>query len=234
MLEIDSGELDTFRSPKPEGNMAEDKQPESSNSEETDTEGFKMPSEIPWASIENPRGMTERTIIGFGPRSDDSAQSAAQAQNEQGYALAMTRKYAAAIPFFSEAVRLAPDNTHYLVNLGTACYEDFKIPAAIDALSRAVHLGHETAPVHYMLAVSYGVRTDVIAEIHHYRRALALDPTDTRARADLVLALATRAEPGDLEEARKEFKAVERADRTQAQRLRMYGQIQRLPEGKVR
>jgi protein O-mannosyl-transferase len=95
-----------------------------------------------------------------------------------------------AIAHYAEAVRLAPDEAEWHVNLGLLLSQNGEIARAAESFDRAVHLRPQDAESFNNLGAMLARLSRTSEAIAAYTRALELRPTYPLARRNLGLALA--------------------------------------------
>jgi curved DNA-binding protein CbpA len=112
-----------------------------------------------------------------------SPQYRAEESFQQGLATLQRGDAAAAVPYFGEAVRLAPQQAHYHALYGRALMSNAQMRRQAESeLQRAITLDPQNASFHVALAELYatvGLPRRAEGELE---RALALDPQHTAAR----------------------------------------------------
>lgn len=112
----------------------------------------------------------------------------------KAYALNDRRDFAGALPYLQQAVGMAPAHAHFLNELGYTLQQLGQAPAALDAFTKAEAGAVATAPTDALVERTRALRGmgAVLVELGRwdeaeaaYRRSLALDPSDARARAEL-------------------------------------------------
>lgn len=116
-----------------------------------------------------------------------------------GVALLEIGSYEQARRAFSMGVHIQPDNPTFRVNLGAVLFQENKMEAAVEHLSKAVELGAQPSEVHGQLAVAYGSLGDWQRAAHHLSESFRID--SSKDNAHFVLALTHMAE-GEVEPAR--------------------------------
>jgi Flp pilus assembly protein TadD len=127
--------------------------------------------------------------------------------NNQGHALAESRRFGEAVASYQEAIRLKPDYTEAYKNLGDALRETGRTDEAVQAYSRAIELGLNDPAV---FAARGKARADGGAfkeAVADFSEAIKRDPADANlytARSNAHLALNQKEEARqDLETARQ-------------------------------
>ena len=97
-----------------------------------------------------------------------------------------------AIAHYVEAVRLAPDEPEWHVNLGLLFVQKGEIAKAAAAFERAIRLRPEDAETHNNLGAMLARQSRTSEAIAAYKRAIEIKPQYALARRNLGLALATQ------------------------------------------
>ncbi|WP_181814684.1 tetratricopeptide repeat protein [Sphingomonas aracearum] len=112
----------------------------------------------------------------------------------KGYALNDRRDFAGALPYLQQAVGMAPAHAHFLNELGYTLGQLGRTEEALDAFNKAeagaaAIAGPETRVERGRALRGIGAALVELSRWDEaeaaYRRGLALDPSDTRSRAEL-------------------------------------------------
>lgn len=106
----------------------------------------------------------------------------AEAINALGVALYRSGKPANARTAFQRAVKLAPDEVSFLVNLGRTCCDERLYGEAKAALEHALRVEPMSAEAHASMAVLCHRTGERARALHHAREALAEQPDDDTVR----------------------------------------------------
>jgi protein O-GlcNAc transferase len=106
----------------------------------------------------------------------------AEAVNALGVALYRNGDHVHARAAFQRAVKLAPDEVGFLVNLGRACCDQKLFGEAKAALEHALRVEPTSAEAHASMAVLFHKTGERQRAMHHAREALAEQPDDETVR----------------------------------------------------
>jgi protein O-mannosyl-transferase len=98
------------------------------------------------------------------------------AQNNLGNALMERGDYAAAAPYFREAMRLKPDDARIHNNLAITLAAQGQTDDAIDQIEQALNLNPNYPEAHYNLAIALGDLGRLPEAIAHYQATVRLKP----------------------------------------------------------
>jgi len=90
-----------------------------------------------------------------------------------------------AISFYSEALRINPQQAKIQNNWGTALYKQGKIDEAINHFTQALLIKPEYANAHYHLAICLTQKGEYDKAIKHYVEAIRINPNHTAAKQNL-------------------------------------------------
>jgi Flp pilus assembly protein TadD len=103
-----------------------------------------------------------------------------------GTAYLALNQTAKALPELDRAVALAPDHATYVSNLSYAYFLAGQLDLAISTATKASKLDPKLGSAWINLGTALAKKGDLLAAERAYQRALALDPTDPRAKANLA------------------------------------------------